>query len=371
LIAMNKLRHVQKIAVLRANNLGDFIAALPALEALRETYPETEIVYLGRPFHKSLIESRPSPVDRAMVVPVSRGVRVEQHMPDLAEDERELDAFFQQMQRERFDLAIQMHGGGRNSNPFLKRLGASFTVGLKTPDAIPLDRWMPYIILQNEVYRLLELVRLVGAQPHSLEPHLEVTADDIIEVQQIFPSLRTPFVVLHPGASDVRRRWPPERFAQVGDALAEAGFNVVITGIEPERAVVEEVLALMRYSAVNACQKLSLGGLTGLLASAAVVISNDTGTMHLANAVHTRNVGIFWCLNFLKWSHLERTRHRALVSWTVNCPLCGADISGVDSAMESCQHETCLVAGVTVDEVISAAFDLLAYTQPFENIQLS
>jgi ADP-heptose:LPS heptosyltransferase len=363
---MNRLTNVKKIAVLRASNLGDYVAATPALDALRQTYPEAEIVYLGRPFHQSLIESRPGPVDRVVVVPVSQGVRFEQHMPHLQQNEHELDAFFQRMQAERFDLALQMHGGGKNSNPFLRRLGAAFNVGAKTPDAIALDRWIPYFFFQNEVFRLVELVRLVGAEPSNLEPHIDVTGSDSAEVHKIFPALAdSPFAVLHPGASDTRRRWPPERFAQVGDALAEAGFQVVITGIEPERAVIEQVISLMRCPAINACEQLSLKGLVGLVASAALVISNDTGTMHLANAVHTLNVGIFWCVNYLNWSHLGRARHRPLVSWTVNCPLCGMDITGFNSPNKNCNHETSLVAGVSVDEVVSAAFDLLNYAEQF------
>lgn len=362
---MNKLTNIHKIAVLRATNLGDFIAALPALDALRDAYPDAEIVYLGKPFHKALLESRPSPVDRVIVVPVSHGVREEPSMPHLVEDQAELDAFFRRMQAEHFDLGIQMHGGGKNSNPFVKRLGAPFNIGTKTPDAIAPDRWIPYLLQQNEFFRWVELVRLVGATTHDLEPRFPVTAEDIAEVERVFPMLTTPFVVLHPGASDVRRRWQPERFAQVGDALASVGFQVVITGIESERDVVERVLHWMAYPAVNACGKLSITALTGLLASAALVVSNDTGTMHLANAVGTPNVAIFWCFNAPIWTHLGRTIHRPLISWMLTCPICGGDLTHLEASDEACQHETCYVNEVSADQVVTAAFDLLAYVEQF------
>lgn len=361
--AYDRFPEVRKIAILRATNLGDYIAAIPALEAVRETYPDAEIVYLGKPFHKALIESRPGPVNRAIIIPVTRGIRYEPHLPHLVETQKEVDSFLESMRREEFDLTIQMHGGGQNTNPFVKCMGARFTVGMRTPGAPELDRWMPYIYYQNEFLRLLELVRLAGAQPNQYEPRLPVTEADRAEVRQRLPELRQPYAVMHPGASDERRRWPTERFAQVGDALAEQGLKVVVTGTQHERDIVNAVIAGMKHPTVNACERLSIGGLAALLEAATIVISNDTGPMHLANAVGTPNVGIFWFGNAFNWAHPGRSKHRPLLSWTKHCPLCGQDMSVMDPPHDRCQHDTCFVDGVTVEEVLEAAFDLLAYAQ--------
>src|SRR5690606_25211973 len=151
-----------------------------------------------------------------------------------------------------------------NSNPFTKRLGARINVGMRTPDAPEMDRWMPYLFYQPEVIRLLELMRLVGARPSGWETHVEVTERDIAAAHHSLPELRPPYVVLHPGASDLKRRWPYQRFAAVGDSLAESGFQVVVTGTTPERPVVAQVIGAMRHAAVNACERLSLSALTGL-----------------------------------------------------------------------------------------------------------
>ncbi|MGE5223226.1 MAG: glycosyltransferase family 9 protein, partial [Omnitrophica WOR_2 bacterium] len=62
-------REIQKIAVLRANNLGDFVLTLPALQALRRTFPQAEIVLLGQEWHSGFLKDRPAPVDRVVVVP--------------------------------------------------------------------------------------------------------------------------------------------------------------------------------------------------------------------------------------------------------------------------------------------------------------
>src|SRR5690348_10443985 len=107
---------MRKIAVLRANALGDFIFVLPALQALRERFPDAEIVYLGKKMHEVFLTGRPGPVDRVIVVPPYPGVgETEDYEPDLIA----VQDFFKRMQEEQFDMAIQLHGGGHFSNPFL------------------------------------------------------------------------------------------------------------------------------------------------------------------------------------------------------------------------------------------------------------
>src|SRR5437764_12581032 len=185
---------VHKIAVLRANGFGDFIFALPALEAWRVAYPEAEIVLLGKKWHANFLANRPGPIDRVVIVPAFKGVNEE---PGLVENLAEQEQFFKAMNHERFDLAIQLHGGGRYSNPFLLRLGARMTVGLKTPDAVPLDRWLPYIYFQPEIIRYLEVVSLVGATPIILEPRLSLMQQDLLETQNCLPNSEHPLIALH------------------------------------------------------------------------------------------------------------------------------------------------------------------------------
>ena len=345
--------NVHKIAVLRANALGDLIMTLPALDALKAAYPQAEIVLLAGPWHAEFLAGRPSPVSRVVVIPPLHHIDQPTLTPEL---QAELDAFFRRMQAERFDIAVQLHGGGKQSNPFVLGLGARLTVGLKTPDAAPLDRWIPYLYYQREILRYLEVVSLVGARPTRLDPHLAVTARDLRESRHVVPETERRLVVLHPGASDPRRRWPAESFAQLGDRLAETGTQVVVTGVEHEADVCAAVVEGMRAEAVNACGRLSLSGLTGLLARAAVVVSNDTGPRHLAEAVGTPTVGIYWCGNVINAGPATAARHRTALSWRLNCPVCGFDCT-----LGRCPHDDSFVADVTVDEVTELALGLFAH----------
>ena len=349
---------VRKIAVLRANALGDFLVTLPALEALRAAYPAAEIVLLGADWHGRLMDGRPGPVDRVVPVPPTPGVRL-----DGVEDPAAVEAFVAAMRAERFDLAVQMHGGGRSSNPLVARLGARVTAGFRTSDAPPLDRTVPYAWYQPEVLRHLELVGLVGAEPVTLQPRLSLVDSDRAEARSVLGGRTGPLVALHPGAADPRRCWPTGAFAAVGDGLAERGAQVLLTGSGAERGVVAEVAARMRAPALCLVDAVSVGGLAAVYERCAVLVSNDTGPRHLAAAVGTATVGIFWAGNMVNAGPGTRRHHRAHVSWTVRCPACGVPLPEPELPARHhgrlCPHQDSWVAEVDPAAVLADALDLL------------
>ena len=345
------LPDVQRIAVLRANGIGDLIFALPALAAFRAAYRRAELILLADSWHGPFLEGR-GVVDRVITVPAFGGVR------EGPEDGAEQGAFFARMQDERIDVGVQMHGGGRNSNPFVRRLGARLTLGLRTPDAEPLDLWAPYFYLQPEVLRYLEVAALAGAPAVSVEPRLPPVQRDNDEADALGLPDHGPLVAINAGASDARRRWAPERFAAVADRLAEAGATVLLTGGPQDMQLVQSVQSYMQAPAVALAGRLSLSGLAGVLRRCSVVVSNDSGPLHLAAAVGAATVGVYWCANLLNASAFSRARHRLLVSWRVECGVCGARF--MDTAYPKlCRHEASVVDLVNVDEVSEQALDLL------------
>jgi len=348
--------NVGKIAVLRANGVGDFVFALPALDALRKAYPSAEIVLLGLPWHESFLHGRPGPVDRVVVVPRYAGVRDE---PGAVGGRKEQGSFFEQMRSERFDIVVQMHGGGAHSNPFVRSLGGRLTVGLRDKNAPPLDLHVPYVYYQPEILRFLEVVSLIGARVHTLQPQLAVTREDLLETWRVVPRPAQSIAVIHPGAGDTRRRWPPEKFAAVGDRLSGKGLKVVVTGDSDDKDLADATAGSMRREAINVAGRLSLGGLLGLLSRAEVVVSNDSGPLHLAEAGGARTVGIYWCGNLLNAGPMTRKRHRPAISWRLNCPVCG-----VDCTKASCEHGQSFVADVPTEEVEGLALDLLSKRSP-------
>jgi len=358
---MRTIADVHRIAVLRANALGDYIVALPALEALRAAYPDAEIVLLGAPWHVQALAGRPGPVDRLVIAPACPGIR--EPVPDDPVPAEQLPQFLELARGEQFDVALQMHGGGRHSNPLVSQLGARVTAGLRAPDAPPLDRNLPYHFYQPEVFRYLEVAELVGAPPVTYRPQFVVRDDDVREAQRVAPSSgERQRVVLHPGANDLRRRWPAANFGALAKALARQGLDVVVTGTAGERDLVAEVCEQAGPDVRSLAGELTIGGFAAVLADAAAVVSNDTGALHLAAAVGTPAVGLFWVGNVISFARPDRSAYRPIISWRIHCPRCGVDCTTdlyPERAGEGCEHQDSFLVDIPVAEVEAETRQLL------------
>jgi ADP-heptose:LPS heptosyltransferase len=143
----------------------------------------------------------------------------------------------------------------------------------------------------HEVERSLSLMRAMG---HELAPDddgaLRVTPT-VVE-----PAFDEPYLVVHPGASVSARAWAPERHAELVAALADAGWNVAVTGSPAER----ELTAYVSTAGAGQAERVrDLGGdtdlaqLAAVLAGAATVVVGNTGPAHLAAAVGTPVVSLY------------------------------------------------------------------------------
>jgi ADP-heptose:LPS heptosyltransferase len=352
---------VERIAVLRGGGLGDLLAAEPALRALAARYPGAELTLLGKAAHAQLLIAPRSAVSGVEDLPAAPGIR-----DDGVPDPTVTGDFIERMRDVRFDLAVQLHGGGRFSNPFLLRLGARHTVGMATPDAVPLERTLPYQYYQHEVLRALEVVGLAGAAPVSLEPVIDVRPEEHARSRMFAPQGRGPLLAIHPGATDPRRRWPYEKFAAVAREAATSGARVVVVGDDSDRevaaAIVESAVAgddsAVAARITSCAGRLSLPALAGLLAHADVLLANDSGPRHLAQALGIPTVSVYWIGNLVNAGPLSRALHRVHVAWTTACPVCQRDVT--QEALPRCEHDVSFVADVPVRGVADDVAGFLA-----------
>jgi ADP-heptose:LPS heptosyltransferase len=330
--------------------------ATPALAALRARFPDAEVTLLGARWHERFLSGRPGPVDRVRVLPRVDGLAGQ---PEDAPDAGELPGF---LEAERYDLAVQLHGGGSASNPLVAALGAGWTIGLRAADAPPLDADVPYRYYQPEVERFLEVVRLVGADGPAEYPLLALSGAERDAAAALLPGAG-PWVALHVGASDPRRRWPADRFAALADELAAAGARPVLVGGPGDAPLSAAVGQEAGSPVTDLTGRTDLGALSAVLERCAVVVGNDSGPLHLARAVGTATVGLYWCGNAINAAAPTRTRHRPLLSWTVHCPECGADCSTAGHPHrpgEGCAHRPSFLGQIPVAEVCEEVTDLLA-----------
>jgi ADP-heptose:LPS heptosyltransferase len=350
---------VKKIAILRSGALGDFIVILPAINAIRNTYPHAEIVLIGKPWLKAFLIENRTEIDRFIEAPILKGIREEQGKK---EDPHELQTFLQAMRKESFDIVIQFQGKGIAANPFIKQFEAKLTVGFTSPESEELDRSILYYYYQSESLRYLEVAGLIGAEPVSCEPVLAILSEDLEEAESFLSKIEyKPFIVLHPFALDIRRSWPLEKFCEVADILFERGFQIIFSGSQEDKDRIDDGINQMIYPAINSSGRLSLSGLIGLMAKSELVISSDTGPLHLARAIGAKTVGIYWAPNLINWGPLFRNKHRPVISWKMECPLCGIVPNNpfpYEPRSVTCSHNLSFVQNIGIEQVLKEVDEL-------------
>ena len=337
------------IAVLRGGGLGDVLFAAPALAALRATYPQARITLLGTPLHRELLTGRFPAVDAVEVIPGVPG----EHADDAA-DRDAVEALVEPLAGQ-FDLGVQIHGGGRNSNPFLLRFAPRHTVGTRTEDAAPLERNLAYVYYQHEILRALEVAGLAGCRPVTLEPRITPSTQDRAAGDAWLRELPRPVLVVHPGATDPRRRWPSPRFAEITARFVRAGGSAVVVGGSQDARAAKQIAASAGADCdaerVRCGTELTMSELVGILSGADVFAGNDSGPRHLAHALGTPTASVYWFGNLINAGPFERGRHRVQLSWTTHCPTCARDATQVGWTAQRCGHDDSFVADVEVGDV--------------------
>ncbi len=331
----------RKIALLRASRIGDFICATPALRALRHALPDAEITMITLPILRNIAVRSPH-LDRYAAFPGFPGI-AEQFF-----DARQAIQFFQDMQGQRFDLALQMQGSGIYSNPFTLLLGAKTTAGFVRPgDAAGLlNAALPYPDQIHEIRCVLALTSFLGIPTQGEELEFPLWPQDHAEAAALLANARPPLIGLHPAAREMSRRWPIERFAKVGTRLQQQhGGTVVILGEQEERETGAQLAQQLGEPYLNLIEKTSLVTLGAVIDRLAVLITNDTGPAHIAYALTTPTITIFGAGNPATNGPLQPGPFRVLAH-SVPCRPCG---------YETCPIDYPCLDGVTVAMAVLAA----------------
>lgn len=306
------LNRTADVVIVRAlRGLGDILCAVPSLRLIRHTLPDARVRFVGVDEVEPLVKRFADYVDEFVAFPGYPGIPEGPAVTGAADCT--LDATP--------DLVVQLHGDGSVSNRFAaglrpRALAAHGTV-LSEEGCRVVTR--PYERSGHEVERCLRVtgggLRLLGAPPTGQTTDLEFRLSDAERAEasallaEVGLSDRA-YVVLHPGSHLPDRRWPAERFAAVSTAIAEQGVAVVVTGTDGERELAARVAG---EHGVGLAGRLSLGALGALFERSCGVITNDTGTSHVAAAVGAPSVVVFMASDSGRWAPLDAVRHRAVV----------------------------------------------------------
>lgn len=307
----------ERIVLFRALFLGDLLCTVPAFEALRRRFPAAEITLIGLPWASELVDRLPY-LDRFEPFPGFPG------LPELPHEPEPTAAFLARMRENRYDLAIQLHGDGRVSNAVVAALGAEITLGFGDPSDERLSLVVSWREEEHEVRRWLRLVAEVGATSAETATPFPVTIDEERQAAHLLAALPAspgPIVGLHAGAKDPARRWPPDRLAALGDTLhAHFGARIVLTGGAGERHLAEVIGDAMAVPPLDLTGQTDLGTFAALIGRLDLLVTNDTGTSHLAAATRTRSVVLFGPSRPERWAPLDTTLHTAIDAATLLGP---------------------------------------------------
>ena len=199
-----------RIAVLRAlPGLGDLLCAVPALRAIRAEYGDADVTLIGLPGAAWFAERFRPYVDRLLPLTSWPG------LPEATGPPHEACSFLREARRQRFDLALQLHGDGTVTNDLVARLGARRIGGMVGAGGVSVasGRFVEITAQTSEVGRLLTAVRAVAIPVASDALEWPEYPAEGAEAEALVAG-DAPYAVLHAGASLESRRWDPRGFAR-------------------------------------------------------------------------------------------------------------------------------------------------------------
>jgi ADP-heptose:LPS heptosyltransferase len=279
---------IDRLLVVRPDNLGDVLLAGPALAALRAVTPHARLDLLASPAGAPAARLLPE-VDEAVVARVSwQQIAVTAEPPDTD--------LVRRIAARRYAAAVVLTSFSQSPWPAgyaLQRAGVPVRAGMsKEFGGTPLTHWVPAVDDGlHQVDRALCLLVGLGVPIERVPRTLHATVPEAAR-ERAATLNPGPYAVVLPGASCPARRWPADRFRATAALLAQQGLPVVVTGPAAERDLVDAVAA-GSVGVVAAAGEFDVPGLAGLLAGAAVAVTNNSGGMHLADAVGTPVVALF------------------------------------------------------------------------------
>jgi lipopolysaccharide heptosyltransferase I len=369
-------RRFERILLIKPSALGDVVHTLPVLVKLRARYPDARIDWLITPENADLVRHHPD-LSGTILFPRKAFSHFGRDWSATLGPFRLLSA----IRRNRYDLVIDLHGQFRSAVLVLVS-GAPVRVGFDRPRGRTAAEaagrgpgapgqhgwtgaregsWIAYThripiptLDVHAVDRYLWLAPMLGLddRPPDLAIHLPPRAMRTIdELLRSHGLGERPFAVLVPGTIWETKHWNIARFAEVGRHLIASGHEVVIAGTTRDRPRGQAIMAACP-GARDLCGQTTVAGLVALIRRAAICITNDSGSMHVAVAVGTPVVSVFGPTNPV-WIGPYGRPH-AVVRADVPCAPCNL------RRLRDCPNDHICMQNVTAAMVIERVERVLA-----------
>lgn len=279
---------LSKILIVNVNWVGDVLFSTPAIRALRKSNPEAHIACMVVPRCKEILELNPRLNE--LIIYDEKG-----EYKGLIGKLKLISA----LKARRFDCVFLFHRS-LTRTLMVALSGIKERVGIYNPKrGFLLTRKVkpqpPYI---HKVEQFLNIVKGmdVGDDGKNMELFIgkddEAFAGEFLKSRGIKEGER--FIILNPGGNWDLKRWPAGNFAELGDRLHEKYKTaVIITGAEKDLELGKKIAGMMKYKPVIACGETKLRQLAAIMKRASLVISNDSGPMHIAVSQAVKTIALF------------------------------------------------------------------------------
>ena len=279
----------KRILVVRTDRIGDVLISTPVIKALRDSYPSSYIAMMVSPYTKDLVEGNPY-LDSVIVF-------------DKDKKHKGLFAtlgFSRRLKNMEFDVAIILH-------PTVRTHLICFLAGIR--ERIGYDRKAPYFLTtvvehtkqygaRHEIEYNFDLLKPLGISEVNKELYMPIKArsedfvDEALKDAGVTPQDR--LVAIHPASSCVSRRWPIHKFAELIDRLFMSfRVKILIVSDAIHSEISKELTSLTKTRPIDLSGRFNLSELASLFKRCSLVISNDSGPVHMAVAVKTPVISIF------------------------------------------------------------------------------
>ncbi len=289
---------MMRILFIKLSAIGDVVQTLPALEAIKRTFPDSEIDWVVEEAAAGILEGHPL-IHRLLISRRRSWFRMLMRPTTLPAGFRAVLAFVTALRAVRYDIAIDFQGLLK-SGILIGLARAERKIGFdRTRELSYLflnERLPAYDIEKHALERYLDIAKYLGASELSPKCTLPIERESIVMesriAQVVTPGNR--LVVVNPMARWTTKLWEDEKFARLADRLiTERRATVIFTGGTEDRQVIAGIIGRMGGRALNWAGETSLKELAALAALADVFITTDTGPMHLAAAAGGRVIALF------------------------------------------------------------------------------
>jgi lipopolysaccharide heptosyltransferase II len=319
---------------IRPGGIGDAVLLIPAIIALKKRFPHAVIDVLSEKRNYAIFSLCPY-VNRILCY----------------DNPTELLTAI----RSRHDVVIDTEQWHRLSAVVARLMRAQMSVGYATNERKRLfTHAVPYSHDDYEAHSFFNLIApITGQLPVDFDkPFLTVSPESTNRIRSLLqPLANKKIVVLFPGGSIRERRWGRDRFHQTAQALIERGYGVVVIGGKGDLRA-GEVIAGDFHHIVDLCGKLSLVEAAAVLQEASLLITGDSGIMHIGYGLGIKTLSLFGPGIEKKWA--PRGNHHIVINKSLDCSPCTKF-----GYTPKCTKNAECMKRITVDEVVQKALDLL------------